>query len=152
MSLILLNMTSPRYSCIKVIIYYAKKNSYRNHRIRTREHQQYGLILETMGPIPRPRSTSRGLLQYDPCQQHWAWRSYGYCWDSVGLLGIRIHDPRCSNANGRNGVLSSCTAFTLVIIENIYIYINIYRVEFQNKFYKADGYLFIPFSYVNILN
>lgn len=25
------------------------------------------------------------------------------------------------------------------------------RVEFQNKFYKADGYLFAPFSYHNLI-
>ena len=101
-----------------------KINSYWNHRIRSREHQQYGLVFEIMGPIPRPRSTIRSLLQYDPCQQHWAWRSYGYCWDYGRLLGIRIHDPGCSNAYGRNGVLSSCTAFTLVN-NTKYIYIGL---------------------------
>ena len=52
-------------------------------------------------------------------------------------------------------IFANITVFVLIFMDFMECFLHTLRlhwVEFQNKFYKADGYLFVPYNFKYLIN
>jgi V-type H+-transporting ATPase subunit a len=67
--------------------------------------------------------------------------------DFLWILCLCEYYILCFTLYGFHGMFFAYSSFTLVNINLIFSY----RVEFQNKFFKADGFKFQPYSFKCII-
>ena len=73
-------------------------------------------------------------------------------WDRVFMLAVRSGSPAAMVVGF--AVWASATVAVLMLMESLSAFLHALRlhwVEYQNKFYRGDGYAFAPFSFAEIL-